>query len=253
MMNPKYDTKHRYEFQIDGRINLLPESESRDDFLYERKNDDYRSAKAVHDLNARKEEIADQISSVLERQLPSSFKGNVKIVTSLEFGKGSIALVGDIAVLDWMGIIADAATLIQLMYSLIQFAVKKVIAREAAQTGIAIDYASISINVTPNFVPASQDDIIFRQLQMRQEEQTRMILAVYQDMENLLSYIRDLREKNSAFRLSSYSNRLQLPARFFSDIGIQLSLLLIILLQAMNFLGVSTIRDWFLRFFGTGP
>ncbi len=256
----EYESKatHEYNFSISGNVSLIYDSE----LGYTK--DDHRSEKAILLLNSKKIEIADKINRALERQLPSSFGGNVKVITSLEFSEGSITWAGVITVLDWVGRIVDTVTFMQLTSSAIQFAVNKVISREASQNSISIEHETIHTNVMPNFVPTSQTDFLYRDLILRQDEQVRILRDLSRNFNNLLRYIGQLQRKNSIFRLPDFfTQRLnypdypfsyrQRPRQFPKDTLIVLVLLFLTIIQAINYFGLETITGWFTNLFKASP
>lgn len=237
--------KHEYKFSIRGSASLIRNTEL--GFA----DDDHRGEKAVLLLNSKKDEIADKINLGIERHLPSSFGGNVKIETSLEFSEGSVAWLGAVIVFDWVGKIVDVVTFVQLTSSAIQFVVNRVISREATQNSIPIEHETIRTHVMPEFTPTNQTDFLVRDLVLRQEEQVRLLRNLSRNFENLLGYIGQLQRKNSAFRLSNYYLVPQRQA--FKDNIIIIFLAIIAILQFMNYFGIDTIKGWFATFTNIFP
>jgi len=194
--------------------------------------------------------------------LPSSFGGNVKIETYLEFGEGSITWMGVVAVLDWVGRIVDTVTFVQLLSSGIEFAVNKVIAGEVTQYAIPVAYETISTRVIPEFAIVSQTDFLYRNLLLGQDEQVRILRGLSRNFDNLLRYIGQLQRRNSILRLPSYFLQrpnypdypyTQRPRQFPKDTLIVLVLLFLTIIQAINFFGLDTITGWFAKLFKATP
>ena len=243
--------KHKYDFSIRGSASFIQNGN------LGTITDDHQSEKAIILLNSKKSEIADQINSTLDRQLPASFGGNVKVITSLEFGQGSITWAGIIIILDWVGKIVDTVTFIQLTSSAIEFAVNKIISREASRNSIPIEHETIRTNVMPNFSPTNQTDFLVRDLILRQNEQVRILRDMSRNLDNLLRYIGQLQRKNSMFRLPNffaqqpnypnYSYPYPYTQRkwFSKDTLIVLILLFLTIIQIVNYFGLETITGWF--------
>ena len=249
-MNFENNTKHKYEFSISGDVKLVDS----DEFTSVFNKESQPNEKAIHLLNSRKYVIADKISSAIERQLPPEFSGSVKIETAIEFGQGSITWIGIITVLDWIGKIVDTVTFVQLMTTAIQFAVNKVIAEEASQNSISIQFETIYTRPRPTFTPSSQEDLLYRDMLTRQDEQLRILRGLWRNLDTLLMYIGQLRDRNSAFRLSSYNNRpVQQPRWISRDLLFLIALVFIFLILSIDYFNLDTIREWFFSLFGVSP
>jgi hypothetical protein len=223
------------EIETDIELNYLSENNK-----YKRNTE-----KAIQLLNSNKQEIAGKISNILEQQLPSSYLGDVKIETQLEFGFGSITWAGVIIALDWVGKIVDTITFVQIMTGAIQFAINKVITQETSHHSIPIVHETIFTTVIPDFLPASQTDLLSRNLLLRQDEQIRVLRDLSRNFDNLLRYIGQLQRKNSGFRMEN-QNFYFLPSRQANFI---LAILVFIaIMQFINYFGLDTIKGWFTIF-----
>ena len=240
-MNYDTDIKHKYEFSVRGSVAFRDDS----DYLGENKKDKEKTEKAVQLLNSNKYEIAGKINNILERQLPSSYLGNVKIETQLEFGIGSITWAGVVIVLDWVGKIVDTVTFVQIMTGAIQFAINKVITQETSQYTIPIVHETIFTTVIPEFVPGSQTDFLYRNLLLRQDEEVRVLRNLSRNFDNLLRYIGQLQRKNSPFRLSNQKVYIVPERQAYRDNIIIFILVFIAIMQFITYVGLDTIKGWF--------
>jgi hypothetical protein len=236
-MNYDAATKHKYEFSIRGSL----ETDYKKENLNENEKDKKKAENSIHILNSNKFEIAGKINDILERRLPSSYHGNVKIETQIDFGLGSITWVGVIIVLDWVGKIVDTITFVQIMTGAIQFAVNKVIMQETSRHSIPTIYDSIYTTVIPEFVPSSQTDFLYRNLLLRQDEQIRLLRNMSRNFENLPSNIvqRIIMFRSQNLNLSSSP---KIPA--WKANLIIILLVVIAVIQLITYFGLDTVKGW---------